>query len=191
MPYLLSLFLVLIPFTVNADIYTWKDESGVTHFAQEKPDNENAHSIEVDTQKPTTTSTPQAQTETQLSDSSKKIEANPALLTQEHKLASEFLLGQWSGFSKATTKEQLWVFKKDGFFSIKQAKNATEYETYSGQWELDYEDILLSINFKASENNGEKTSGFVAIENAAEIIENTEGRILISFNEEEFWLSRD
>lgn len=191
MPFLLTLCLILTSFTLHAEIYTWKDENGVTHFAQDKPDNQTAKSLDVDTQKPTSSSHQQKQTEQQASRVTKKIEADPKLLTQEHKLADEFLISRWSGFSKTTKKQQLWIFKKDGFFSIKQTKGDTESVTYSGEWTLDYEDILLSINFKASDNNGQHTSGFVSIENSAEIIENSESRMLISFNEEEFWLERN
>jgi hypothetical protein len=40
---------------------------------------------------------------------------------------------------------------------------------YIGQWELDYKDIMLSIAFKTGTNNGEKNSGFVSIQNSAEV----------------------
>lgn len=52
MPLLLSLLLLFIPLSSSAEIYTWKDENGVTHFSQDKPENQAAQTVEVKEQKP-------------------------------------------------------------------------------------------------------------------------------------------
>ena len=54
MPFFLTFLLLLAPLSATAEIYTWKDESGVTHFAQEKPADQQAESVEVEEQKPAT-----------------------------------------------------------------------------------------------------------------------------------------
>ena len=45
--FFLTFLLLLAPLSATAEIYTWKDESGVTHFAQEKPADQKAESVEL------------------------------------------------------------------------------------------------------------------------------------------------
>ncbi|WP_166738845.1 DUF4124 domain-containing protein [Psychromonas algarum] len=54
MPYFFNLLLFLVPFSTAAEIYTWKDDKGVTHFAQEKPADRHAENVIVNEQKPAT-----------------------------------------------------------------------------------------------------------------------------------------
>ena len=177
----LPLLLTLFSQQLIAEIYSWKDENGVTHFSETKPTKtvDKIKTISVDKD-------PESEIVAE-----KAAEKNkPKAEIDYSQLSEAFLVGRWVGYSKVSKKEQEWSFKEDGFFSIKQILNENSDLMYTGQWTLDYEDIMLSIAFKAEKNNGEKSSGFVSIQNSAEVYEYTKNRILVNFNEEEFWLKR-
>lgn len=179
----LFLLILISLFTtqLSAAIYSWKDDKGVTHFSETKPTKPVNKIKTISVKK-------DPESEVVANKAAEKKEANTKIA--DDKLSEAFLVDQWVGYSKSTKKQQEWIFKDDGFFSIKQTLNAKTDLMYTGQWELDYEDILLSIAFKAETNNGEKSSGFVSIQNSAEVYEYTKDRILVNFNEEEFWLER-
>jgi len=164
-----------------AEIYSWKDENGVTHFSETKPA-KLLHKVK--------TISVEKDPESEIVAEKAAEKAKPKAPLSDDKLSEAFLVGRWVGYSKSAKKQQEWIFKDDGFFSIKQTLNAKSDLMYTGQWELDYEDILLTIAFKAETNNGEKSSGFVSIQNSAEVYEFKRNRILVNFNEEEFWLER-
>ncbi|WP_193755575.1 DUF4124 domain-containing protein [Psychromonas sp. psych-6C06] len=177
----ITLLIALFTTQLSAEIYSWKDENGVTHFSETKPT------------KPTNdikTISVEKDPESEIVAEKAAEKAKPAVTVANDKLSKPFLISRWVGYSKSTKKQQEWIFKDDGFFSIKQTLNEKSDLLYTGQWELEYEDILLSIAFKAETNNGEKSSGFVSIQNSAEVYEYEKNRILVNFNEEEFWLER-
>lgn len=184
----MRLFIIIIATLFStqllAEIYSWKDEKGVTHFSETKPTKpvSKIKTISVE-------SDPESEIVKEKASEKKAILNAPKI--DDDKLSEAFLTGRWLGFSKSTKKQQEWIFKDDGFFSIKQTLNSKTDLMYTGQWELDYEDVLLSIAFKAETIEGKKTSGFVSIQNSAEIYEYKKNRILVNFNEEEFWLERN
>ncbi|WP_019613596.1 DUF4124 domain-containing protein [Psychromonas ossibalaenae] len=154
MPYFFTLLMILSSFSVTAEIYTWQDEKGVTHFSQ--------------------------------TEAEEQIEAMQADSSAADKFSQPFLIGKWTGKSGQTKHE--WVFKNPGFFSIKQTSDSSSEIIYTGQWELDDPKVMLSVIFKSISN---KSSGFVTSQNSADIIEHEKHRILISYNEEKFWLERN
>lgn len=178
----LSIFIMFFTTQLSAEIYSWKDENGVTHFSETKP-NKPVNNIK--------TLSVKKDPESEVVSEKAAERAQPKSEFADDKLSEAFLAGLWVGYSKSTKKKQQWTFKDDGFFSIKQILNEKTDLMYTGQWELDYEDIMLSIAFKAETNNGEKNSGFVSIQNSAEVYEFEKNRILVNFNEEEFWLERN
>lgn len=177
----LSILIVLFSAQLSAAIYSWKDDNGVTHFSETKPIEHvnKIKTISVD-KDPSSDIVAEKRAE----------KTQPKTVIDDDKLSVAFLTDRWVGYSKSTKKQQEWIFKEDGFFSIKQTFDETSDIMYTGQWELDYEDIMLSIAFKAETKNAQKSSGFVSIQNSAEIYEHQKNRILVNFNEEEFWLER-
>ncbi len=177
----LPLIVTIFSSQLFAEIYSWKDENGVTHFSETKPTEpvNKLKTISVDKD---------PESEIVAEKVAEKAKPKPSIAYD--KLSKAFLVDRWVGYSKSTKKQQEWIFKDDGFFSIKQTLNAKSYLSYTGQWELDYEDIMLSIAFKAETNNGEKSSGFVSIQNSAEVYDFEQNHILVNFNEDEFWLER-
>ncbi|WP_022941536.1 DUF4124 domain-containing protein [Psychromonas hadalis] len=175
----------LLTTQLSATIYTWKDEKGVTHFSETKPSKSVNEIKTISVKKdPESEIVAEKVAEKQATKTAKKTVA-------DDKLSEAFLVDRWVGYSKSTQKQQEWIFKDDGFFSIKQTLNTKTQIMYTGQWKLDYENIMLSIAFKAETNNGEKNSGFISIQNSAEIYEYKRNSILVNFNEEEFWLERN
>ncbi|WP_028863183.1 DUF4124 domain-containing protein [Psychromonas aquimarina] len=154
MPYFFTLLLILSSFSVSAEIYTWQDEKGVTHFSQTQEE--------------------------------QQIVTPPSTSPAADKFSQPFLIGKWTGKSGQTKQE--WVFKNPGFFSIKQTSDTDNEIIYTGQWELDDPKILLSVIFKSISS---QSSGFASSQSSADIIEHEKHRILISFNEEKFWLERN
>lgn len=178
----LPVLIIFFTTQLSAEIYSWKDENGVTHFSETRP-TKAVNKVQ------TISVTKDPESEIIAEKAAEKLA--PKKEIEYDKLSEDALVGRWVGYSKSTKKQQVWIFKSDGFFSIKQTLNESSDLMYTGQWDLDYEDIMLSIAFKAEKNNGEKSSGFVSIQNSAEIYEYKKDRILVNFNEEEFWLERN
>lgn len=77
---IISLLLLLsAPLAHSTQIYTWKDENGVTHFSQEEPQNQTADSIEVKEQKPASQPNTTAEQPTTSAAESTQPESKPVM----------------------------------------------------------------------------------------------------------------
>lgn len=82
------LLLVFTSLSASAEIFTWKDENGVTHFSEEKPYEQEAESIVVEEKMPVSlTPPPSSEVEKEVTENAPEAEINTA--TEVEKTVSE------------------------------------------------------------------------------------------------------
>ena len=177
MPYLLALLMLAFSCTASAKIYTWQDAQGVTHFSTEKPEQDAA----------IITPTPPPISKQSLVNNELPEEVT---LTPQMMPSDADLVGKWTGFSDSSKSTQEWVFEEQGFFTIKQNSANNSELIYTGKWEL--AEKIISFHGKLLPTSHLKTNAIDMdpVEQQAEIFENENNRLLVSFNDEKFWIER-
>jgi hypothetical protein len=177
MPYLLTLLILTFSFTASAKIYTWQDAQGVTHFAEEKPD----HQAKV------ITPTPPVRKKLSLE---KKELAETITLEPQTMPSNTDLVGKWTGFSNTSKSTQEWIFDEQGLFTIKQSSTNNLELVYTGKWELAKKAISFDGRLTPTSNLKDSSTDMNSVQQQAEIFKNENNRLLISFNDEKFWIER-
>lgn len=181
----ITLLITIFSQQLVAEVYSWQDEKGITHFSQTKPSKTAANIKTMPIIKDLALSGAIDTNVAQPSEQTPPIADAHAT----HQLSEDFLLGDWVSTNEGAEKQQ-WVIKKDGVFSIQQTKNSKTNSRFTGQWQLIGETIKLSIMLKSETIDGIKKSDFISQEKLAEIADYQKDRLLINFNGQQFWLAR-
>lgn len=172
MPSFITLLSLMVSFSVSAKIYTWQDTQGVTHFSETKPQH-----------KVTTLQVQRTTKNTSFSKTKKSLQTE-----QQSLISNDFLLGTWTGFNDREQSMQEWIFKEQGIFAIKQSSYNNFEMLFTGQWQLVQKVILLNGQLSTAEDTNNRD--LPAVDKTVEIFEKDNNRLLVSFDDEEFWLER-
>lgn len=162
----------MIPLSVSAKVYIWQDNEGITHFSEKKP----PHTVETLRVEAITKKDKQAE------------DAEILQMEQKEQLSTDFIVGKWTGFNDREQCMQEWIFNEQGIFTIKQSSYDNFEMQYSGHWQLSQQTILLDGQFSNTKDNNKNDSP--AVEKQVEIFEKDNNRLLVSFDNEKFWLER-